>query len=131
MIALLVVPLVTAVVCRLLYRRQHVIEWANAIGSALTFLVAGIAVVDVARSGAQRDPTGLLYVDAPSAVMLGTITVVGLAASLVSIGYLRRDLGAGHVLMDAGGWAGTTSASTSSSGRCWQRSRSTTWPALG
>jgi hydrogenase-4 component F len=98
LIVLLVIPLITASACRLLYHQQHLIEWINGVGSLLTLAVAGSIVFDVARTGPRTDPTDLLYVDALSAVMIGTITTIGLAAALVSVGYLRRDLHVGHVL---------------------------------
>lgn len=98
LIPLLVIPLLTGLICRLFYRHQRAIEMVNVAGAALTAVAAALVVVDVARHGPQTDPFDLLYVDALSAVMIGTIAALGFAASLVSVGYLRRDLRAGHVL---------------------------------
>ncbi|HUG15736.1 MAG TPA: hydrogenase 4 subunit F [Thermomicrobiales bacterium] len=96
-IALLVVPLLTALTCRLLYRRPRAMETVNAFG-ALSMMALALAVaVDVARTGPREALSGLLYVDALSAVMLGTIGVIGAAAALVSIRYLRHDLAIHHV----------------------------------
>ncbi|HLT20873.1 MAG TPA: hydrogenase 4 subunit F [Thermomicrobiales bacterium] len=98
LLALLIAPLLVAIPCRLLYRRQPLIERLNVAGALLTALLAGAVVVDVASNGPQDDPIGLFYVDALSAVLIGTVATVGLAAALVSVGYLRRDLRAGHLL---------------------------------
>lgn len=98
LLALLAAPLLVALPCRLLYRQQQLIERLNVAGALLTAVLAGAVVVDVASNGPQEDPSGLFYVDALSAVLIGTIAAVGLAAALVSVGYLRRDLLAGHLL---------------------------------
>lgn len=97
LILLLTIPLLTGLVCRLLYRRQRAVEAMNALGALVMLGLAGVVVVDVARSGARQAAWGVLYVDALSAVLLGTIAALGTAAALVSIGYLRRDLAAQSV----------------------------------
>lgn len=95
--ALLVAPLLTAIACRLLYRRRQVMEGLNSLGALVTTLLALVVASDVAQHGPRDALGGVLYVDALSAVMLATIAVVSLAGAFVSIGYLRRDLAARHI----------------------------------
>lgn len=97
LLALLIVPIVTAIASRLLYRRQRSMEAVNALGALATMALALAVAIDVARHGAREALGGLLHIDALSAVMLGTIGVVGAAAALVSIRYLRFDLATHHV----------------------------------
>jgi hydrogenase-4 component F len=96
LVALLGVPIVTAAACGSM-RPLRRVELANAAGAALTLALSAIVVVRVARDGAFEALRGILYVDALSALMIGTVAMVGFAASLVSIGYLRHDLHIGHV----------------------------------
>jgi hydrogenase-4 component F len=96
LVTLLAVPVLTAVGCGSLHRLRAV-ETVNAAGAVATLLLAAIVVVRVARNGAIEALYGLLYVDALSALMIGTVATVGFAASLVSIRYLRHDLHVGHV----------------------------------
>ncbi|HEX5164816.1 MAG TPA: proton-conducting transporter membrane subunit, partial [Thermomicrobiales bacterium] len=91
-IALLAVPLVTGISCRLLWKRQRLIEALNVVGALLTLALGGAVVVEVARDGWFTALRGTLYVDALSAVMVGSIVVVGAAAALVSVNYMRHDL---------------------------------------
>jgi hydrogenase-4 component F len=94
LILLLAIPLITGISCRVLYRRQRTTEIVNAAGALVMLALAIVVIIDVARTGPHEATWGVLYVDALSAVMLGTIAALGTAAALVSIGYLRRDLDA-------------------------------------
>jgi hydrogenase-4 component F len=96
-IALLAVPVVTGVACRLLWKRQGLIEALNVVGALLTLALGASVVVEVARDGAFGAARETLHVDALSAVMVGSIVVVGAAGALVSINYMRHDLAARHV----------------------------------
>jgi hydrogenase-4 component F len=96
-IALLAAPVLAGVACRLLWRRQRLVEALNVVGAALTLALGAAVVVEVARDGWLRAARGLFYVDALSAVMIAAIVVVGSAAALVSVGYMRNDLAARHV----------------------------------
>jgi hydrogenase-4 component F len=96
LVALLVVPIVTALGCWSV-RRLRMVEIINIVGASATLALAATVVVRVARDGAFEALWGLLYVDALSALMIGTVAMVGFAASLVSIGYLRHDLSIGHI----------------------------------
>jgi hydrogenase-4 component F len=96
LVALLAVPVVTAVACWVV-RRVRAVEVINAAGAAVTLVLAAVVVVRVARHGAFEALRGTLYVDALSALMIGTVATVGFAAALVSIGYVRHDLSIGHV----------------------------------
>jgi hydrogenase-4 component F len=96
LVALLVVPILTAVGCWSL-RRIRTVELVSTVGTTATLALAAIVVVRVARHGAFEALQGMLYVDALSALMIGIVATVAFAASLVSIGYVRHDLHAGHV----------------------------------
>lgn len=90
---LLAVPPITALVCRLLYRTRRVVEVVNALGALATAALALAVAANVARHGARQFAGGVFYVDALSAVMLAVVGVVGGTAALVSIAYIRHDLG--------------------------------------
>ena len=72
-------------------------EAVNVAGASVTLLLAAIVLREVASAGPLRDPWGILYADALSALMAATVAGVGFAAALFSVGYLRADLAAGHV----------------------------------
>lgn len=97
LILLLLTPLMTGVACRLLYRRQKAMEAVNALGALVMLGLTAAVVVAVAQDGPRRAAWDIFYVDALSAVMLATVALLGTAAALVSIGYLRRDLDARNV----------------------------------
>ena len=69
----------------------------NVAGAAATLLLAVAVLIDVMRAGPVYGAAGVLYVDALSAYMAATIAIVGFAAALFSVGYLRADLAIGHV----------------------------------
>lgn len=96
LIALLTLPLLTALACRL-NRDLRWVERINAAGAVITAGGAYAIVVRVARSGPLLALRHQLYVDALSAIMLATIATLGLAAAVISIRYFRHDLAAGHV----------------------------------
>ena len=89
---LLALPPITALVCRLLYRRRRTMEAVNALGALATVALALGVAADVARHGAHEVAGGVFYVDALSAVMLAVIAIVGGTAALVSISYIQHDL---------------------------------------
>lgn len=97
LIALLTIPLVTGLICRLLYRRQLLMESVSSVAALTTAALAISVAVQVSLDGPFDSARGLLHIDALSAIMLSTIGVIGAAAAFVSIGYMRRDLAAHHV----------------------------------
>jgi hydrogenase-4 component F len=99
---LLAAPLATALFCWLAPRPRWR-EGINAVGATITLLVAVTLLVRVARDGPISGGWGVLQADALSALMAVTVAGIGGAAALVSIGYLRRDLAAGHVPGGASG----------------------------
>jgi hydrogenase-4 component F len=99
---LLTLPLITAVLCRLVGDLRAA-EIINVVGAGGLLVVAAALVTQVIRDGWQTGLHNLLYVDALSAIMVAVIAGVGFVAALVSVGYLRRDLAARHV---PGGWRG-------------------------
>ncbi len=96
LLALLLVPLFTAVVCRFSWDLQR-IERFNVAGAATTAGLSLAIVTHVATHGPLIAYRRQIYVDALSAIMLGTIATLGVAAAIISPRYLRHDLAAGHV----------------------------------
>lgn len=87
-LALMALPALTGFGC-LIATNVRISELINAIGSALTLVVAATLVIRVVRNGAFESLHGVLYVDELSAYMIGAIGVVGFAGALVSIPYVR------------------------------------------
>jgi hydrogenase-4 component F len=96
LIALLTLPLLTALACRIPHNLRWV-ERMNVAGAIVSASAAYAIVVRVARSGPLIALRHQLFVDALSAIMLATIATLGLAAAVISVRYLRHDLAAGHV----------------------------------
>jgi hydrogenase-4 component F len=94
--ALLLVPPFTAVACRF-SRDLHRVERFNVAGAAITAGLSFAVVAHVATHGPLIAFRHQIYVDALSAIMLGTIATLGVAAAIISPRYLRHDLAAGHV----------------------------------
>ena len=86
---LLLMPIVTAAICAIAGRRQAM-EKINAVGSLFTFLAGMVAVYSVFKNGPISE-YNLLYADAISAFMVLLITLIGLAVSIYSIGYMGRE----------------------------------------
>ncbi len=85
-------------------RRAAGLELVNAIAVAALWVGGAALVAQVFAEGPQHALGGLLYADALSALVVGVILVVGGAAALYSIGYLRRDVASGEVPSDRLGW---------------------------
>lgn len=66
-------------------------EWVHLVGSLATTAVALGLVWRVAEFGSMTSEGQFFYVDALSAVILLIIAVVGLTASLHSVGYIRHE----------------------------------------
>ena len=96
LLLLLLIPLLTAVAMRLAGRLPRV-ERLNVAGAGATLVVAAVVVVRVVEDGPQRGLGGVLYVDALSALLIAMTAVIGAAAALASLRYLRHDLDARHV----------------------------------
>lgn len=67
-------------------------EWVHLVGSVGTTAVALALVWDVATRGPLTSANQFFHVDALSAIVLLIIAVVGLTASLHSLGYIRHEL---------------------------------------
>jgi hydrogenase-4 component F len=103
LLALLIVPPVTGLLCRLL-RREEAVEAVNVTGATL-LLLAGLALaLQVFRDGPVGAFGTVLYVDALGALLIGVIVAVGWGAALYSVGYLRHDIAHGEVPRDQLGW---------------------------
>ncbi|MGH2559525.1 MAG: hydrogenase 4 subunit F, partial [Thermomicrobiales bacterium] len=88
---LLATPLLTGAGCWIL-RPLHRVEYVNVVGAAATLVLAVSIVVVVMRDGPIDGVGGVFYVDALSALMVGTIAALGFAAALFSLRYIRHDL---------------------------------------
>lgn len=93
---LLLIPLATALVCRLVPRRS-LIEAANVAGSLATLAAGLLVVAEVYAAGPVTELGGTLYVDALGALLIAVIVTIGFAAALYSVGYLRHDIASGEV----------------------------------
>lgn len=99
---LLIAPIVTGLVARLVGRRSHA-ELANVTG-ALVMLVTGLLVVGSVVASGPLSVGGIFYVDALSALLLLVIVTVGTLAAIYSVGYLRHDIAHGETQEDQIGW---------------------------
>lgn len=88
--ALLIIPLVTAVLCYLI-RNAKATGYISLAGSAV---LAGVSlpVILSALSAPVEMLRGTLYMDALSAFIMGMVVSLGLASALYSIGYLEHEL---------------------------------------
>ncbi|MHB9095968.1 MAG: hydrogenase 4 subunit F [Eubacteriales bacterium] len=95
-LVLLFLPLVTAMLCILLNQRK-VVEVINVIGSVFITMTAFGVARDVFRYGPIEGWGHLIYVDALGAFIICIVAMVGLAASLYSLGYTSHEINEGEV----------------------------------
>jgi hydrogenase-4 component F len=100
---LLALPLVSGLLSRLAPdpRLSERISLAGALSTCAAGLVLSAEIV---AGGPRRALGGLLYVDSLSALMVVVIVVVGLFATIASVGYLRQDVRHGETDEDQLGW---------------------------
>lgn len=93
MIALLLIPVITAFICYLLRNER----WIGYVSFAGSLLLAGfsVPVVFSAVSSPVGLMSGMLYMDSLSAYIMAIVIVLGLASSAYSIGYLEHELKVG------------------------------------
>ena len=102
LIALLLVPIVTAV-ASFLARRRAAMEAVNLAGFAAVFLVAVALAARVLAAGTVSLANGFFYADALSALVVLLTASVALVCASYSIGYLRDDQQSGALGDDASG----------------------------
>ena len=102
LIALMLVPIVTAV-ASFLARRRAAMEAVNLAGFAAVFLVAVALAARVLAAGTVSLANGFFYADALSALVILLTASVALVCSTYSIGYLRDDQQSGALGDDASG----------------------------
>ncbi len=90
MIAILFIPLVTAVVCYTI-RSQKAIGYVSLAG-AILLLAFAIPVVTASISSPIEIIGGMLYMDAFSGYVMSLVIFLGLASAVYSIGYLEHEL---------------------------------------
>src|ERR1017187_5500255 len=100
LIALLLVPVATAVLAAL-SRRRPAMEAVNLAGFALTFLLALALGAAVLGSGPVSLWDGFLYADALSALVILLTAFVAVLCSVYAVGYLRDDERSGALGDDA------------------------------
>src|SRR5688572_30442725 len=99
----LLLPPAAGLLARLV-RSPRLTERVSLAGALLT-CGAGLALsLDVVAAGPRTAVGGLLYVDALSALMVLVIVVIGLFATVASVGYLRHDVRHGETDDDQLGW---------------------------
>ena len=96
LLALLLVPAVTAVASYLARRREEM-ERFNLAGFALVFLVAIGLAAQVLAHGTVSLANGFFYADALSALVILLTALVALVCATYSIGYLRDDQQSGEL----------------------------------
>lgn len=93
MIAILLIPIITAVICYVL-KGHRLIGYASLAGaSCLT--VFSIPVIVSSISSPVEMISGMLYMDALSGYIMAMVIFLGLASSIYSIGYLEHELNVG------------------------------------
>ena len=91
LVLLLIVPLIAAAASLAVRNRILGLEVIAAISAPLELAAVAIIIADVVRNGSSDYGT-YLAVDSLGAVVLITVTLVGLAAVFYSIGYLREEV---------------------------------------
>ncbi|PYJ57811.1 MAG: hypothetical protein DME24_18160, partial [Verrucomicrobia bacterium] len=96
LISILLLPLATGLVC-LLVRSRPTLERLNLLAFAAGALLAGHLGARVIAAESVSALGGFLYADALSALVVGLTALVALVSGIYSVGYLRRDAGAGRI----------------------------------
>lgn len=91
MAVLFVSPLITALLAGFL-QNTRIKELVQASGALVTFCSAVTVLQQVLAIGPMRAYAGLIYVDALGAFNIALISLVGMIASVYSIGYMRHEL---------------------------------------
>ncbi|GAB4414126.1 MAG: hydrogenase 4 subunit F [Thermodesulfovibrionales bacterium] len=95
MIAILLTPIITAVICYML-KGYRPIGYVNLMG-AVVLTLFGVPTIISSISSPIEIMNGMLYMDALSGYIMAMIIFLGLASSIYSIGYLEHELYVGLV----------------------------------
>ena len=90
MIAILLIPLVTAALCYLL-RSPRGVGYANQCGAVVLAVVSLPTILSVVSSPAEA-MKGMLYMDALSGYIMAMVILLGLASAIYSVSYLEHEL---------------------------------------
>jgi len=93
MIAILLIPIITAVVCYML-KSQKAIGYVSLAGAAALTIFSIPAIVSSISSPIEM-MKGMLYMDALSGYIMALVIFLGLASAIYSIGYLEHELNVG------------------------------------
>jgi len=96
LVSILLLPLATGLVC-LLVRSRPTLERLSLLAFAAGALLAGRLGARVIAAESVSALGGFLYADALSALVVGLTALVALVSGIYSVGYLRRDAGAGRI----------------------------------
>ncbi len=94
--SLLLIPLLAGLLCWLV-KPRWLMELLNVVGFGATFGLGIALAARVLKRGTVTEWHSFLYADALSAWMVLLIALISLASAIYAIGYLRRDLDAGHL----------------------------------
>jgi hydrogenase-4 component F len=100
---LLVSPLLAGILARVMPPGRRATA-ASLLGAVVTCATGLLLIVEIVANGPRVAAGGLLYVDALSALLVLVIVVVGLFATVSSIGYLHRDVRHRETTPDQLGW---------------------------
>jgi hydrogenase-4 component F len=87
----IVLPTLTGILC-LVFKSSRLTEWIHLVGSTLTAGIGLYIVYVVETSGSITSTTHLFYMDALSAIIVAIISIIGFAAALHSVGYVRNEV---------------------------------------
>ncbi|MEW6108747.1 MAG: hydrogenase 4 subunit F [Nitrospirota bacterium] len=99
MIAILIIPLVTAALCYL-FKNTKIVGYTSLAGSVILACIAVPSIIAAVFSP-EGLTVGMLYLDALSGYIMALVIFLGLASAVFSIGYMEHELHAG--LTDATG----------------------------
>ncbi|MFA5535932.1 MAG: hydrogenase 4 subunit F [Bacillota bacterium] len=98
---LLLIPIIAAPLFFLLKNRQLIYRLSLVVSASLTVISLILTKEVIAASYIQYAVLGgFFYLDSLSIIVLDIITIIGLVASIYSIGYLEEDLGRGKISED-------------------------------
>ncbi|MFZ5640395.1 MAG: hydrogenase 4 subunit F [Bacillota bacterium] len=102
-VALLAVPLAAALLCAAC-RERKMLEILNLLGAGACFGLALATAWRVFTGGPVTGPRGIIYIDALSAFIILIIGLVGFAAAVYTVGYLRFEVAHAEVAEERLRW---------------------------
>ncbi|WP_418790847.1 hydrogenase 4 subunit F [Phosphitispora sp. TUW77] len=94
-LALLFLPIITAIMC-LLVNNRKIIGVFN-LGGGVLIAAAAYQVAGSVFSQGTIEALGFIYIDALGAFIISIVAIIGLAASLYSVGYTLHEINQGEI----------------------------------